>query len=217
VLRQLMGPTALMAVLLPSAVAAPGVRSCQVTTTYSGEAFGAGVHVLGIGATISDTGPLPSNGGSLSTQLLGVDLPNILQVGLLTESTTGGNNLASSQSSVANVNLTAAGITVTASVLTSNANAQACGSGNPSVGGASTIADLMVNGLRVTVTGAPNQTIPLIVGSLIINEQVSSVTNSSCGGSAKMAVNALHLKVAGIADVVISSSQAGVSCLAPPQ
>jgi hypothetical protein len=58
--------------------------------------------------------------------------------------------------------------------------------------------------------------VPLLIGSLIINEQISSVTSSSCGASANLQVNALHLTVAGVANVVISSSQAGVSCT-PPQ
>jgi hypothetical protein len=64
--------------------------------------------------------------------------------------------------------------------------------------------------------GEPNQTVPLLVGSLIISEQIGSLSSSSCGGSANMRVNAIHLTVLGIADVVISSSQAGVSCTPPP-
>jgi hypothetical protein len=216
-LRHVISSNVLVAVLLPVCLAAPGARSCQsATTTYTGEAFAASVNVLGIRTTISDTGPLPGNGGSLSAQLASIDLPGVLNLGLLTESTTGGSNRTSSQSSVANVAVTAAGIGITASVLTSNATAQACGSASPSVAGGSNIADLTVNGQPITVTGAPNQTVPLLIGSLIINEQISSVTSSSCGASANIQVNALHLTVAGIANVVISSSQAGVSCT-PPQ
>ncbi len=213
-LRLTITTRAFVAVLLPACLAAsPNTRSCQANTTYSGEAFGASVNVLGIvNTTISDTGPLPANGGSLSTQLAGIDLPGLLNLGLLTESTTGGSNRTSSQSSVANVNLAVAGIGITASVLTSNATALACGSASPSVAGGSNIAALTVNGNSIIVTGAPNQTVPLLIGSLIINEQISSVTSSSCGASANVVVNALHLKVADIADVVISSSQAGVTC-----
>lgn len=206
----------LLVAFLPVCLAAPGGSACQANTTYSGEAFGASVNVLGLRTTLSSTGPLPAGGGSLSAQLASVDLPHLVQLGLLTESTTGGSFRTSSQASVANVSLNVAGIGIAASVLTSNATAQACGGNNPAVAGGSNIADLVVNGQSITVTGAPNQTIPLIVGSLVINEQISSVTSSSCGGSASMVVNALHLKVAGIADVVIASSQAGVSCAPPP-
>jgi hypothetical protein len=105
--------------------------------------------------------------------------------------------------------ITAAGIVITANVLTSNANAQACFN-TPSVNGNSTIVGLTVNGQSITVSGQPNQTLPLLVGSLIINEQTSSVTNSGTGTSAEMVVNALHLKAGALADVVVSSSRAGV-------
>jgi hypothetical protein len=215
--RSAIGPHVLVALLvLPAGLAAPGGAACQANTTYSGDAFGASLNVLGIKANLLDTGPLPATGGTLSTQLLNADVPGILSLGLLSESTTGGSNRASSQSSVANANLRVAGIGISASLLTSNATATACGGGIPSVAGGSNIANLMVNGQTITVTGEPNQRVPLIVGSLIINEQISSLSSSSCGGSANMLVNALHLKVAGIADVVISSSQAGVSCVPPP-
>ena len=216
ILRRLLGSKAVVAVLLPVCLALlPSIGNAQQVTTYSGEAVVASVNALGIKTAISDTGQLPANGGSLSTQLAGIDLPFLLNLHLLTASTTGGSFRTSSQASVANVNLTAAGIGVSASVLTSNATAQSCGGNTPSVAGGSTIADLRVNGQSITVTGAPNQTVPLLVGSLVINEQISSVNNSPDGGSAAIVVNALHLKVAGIADVVISSSRAGVSCSQP--
>ncbi len=203
------------AVLLVSLAVWPATIQAQ-TTTYTGEAFGASVNALGIKTTISDTGALPTSGGSLSTQLAGIDLPGLLNLNLLTASTTGASAVTSSQASVAGVNLTVAGIGITASILTSNASAQACAAGTPSVTGGSTIANLMVNGQSITVTGAPNQTVPLLVGSLIINEQTSSVSSASGGSSANILVNALHLKVAGLAEVAIASSHAGVSCGPPP-
>ena len=211
-LRSVTSSKVLAAALLPLCLAAwPDIGNAQ-TTTYTGEALGASVNVLGIKTAISDTGPLPSSGGSLSTQLASVNLPGVLALHLLTATTTGGLYRTSSQASVANVSVTAAGIGISASVLTSNATAQACGSSSPSVAGGSNIADLVVNGQSITITGAPNQTVPLLIGSLIINEQISSVISSSSGASSDMLVNALHLKVAGIADIVISSSHAGVSC-----
>jgi hypothetical protein len=211
-LRRLIISRILTAAVLPIGLAAwPPVAKAQ-SPVYTGEAVVASVNVLGLQTAISDTGPLPRSGGSLSTQLASIDLPGLLDLSLLTASTTGGSDRTSSQASVANVNVTAAGVGISASVLTSNATAQACGSSSPSVAGGSNIANLVVNGLSITVTGAPNQTIPLLVGSLIINEQTSSVSNSSSGASADMVVNALHLQVLGVADVVISSSHAGVSC-----
>jgi hypothetical protein len=184
--------------------------------TYSGEALVASVDVLGvINTSLSDTGPLPASGGSLSTQLANLDLPGLLTLQLLSASTNGENNQTNSQASVVNVTLNAAGVYIQASVLTSNAVAF-CSSSNATVSGTSNIAALTVNGRSIKITGSPNQTIPLLVGSLIINEQISSVVNAVNFSSADMLVNALHLKVNGLANVVISSSHAGVSCTSAP-
>jgi hypothetical protein len=215
-IRRVICSTAFTAAFLLACLAEWPATVHAQTVTYTGEAFGASVNALGIKTTISDTGALPSSGGSLSTQLASINLPGLLDLNLLTASTTGASNVTSSQASVTNVSVTAAGIGISASVLTSNASAQACGSTNPSVNGGSTIANLVVNGQPITVTGAPNQTVPLLIGSLIINEQLSSVNSSYSGSSADILVNALHLKVLGLADVVVSSSHAGVSCGPPP-
>jgi hypothetical protein len=180
--------------------------------TYSGEAMGAYVDVLGaINTSISDTGPLPAVGGSLSAQLATLDLSGLLSLQVLSASTNGENNQTNSQASVVNVNLNAVGLNIQASVLTSNATAS-CSSGNASVSGTSNIAALTVNGRSIKITGSPNQTVPLLIGSLIVNEQISSIVNAPNLTSADILVNALHLKVNGLANVVISSSHAGVSC-----
>ncbi|HLK67364.1 MAG TPA: choice-of-anchor P family protein [Bryobacteraceae bacterium] len=200
------------AFLLAGVAVWPTTVHAQNTPTYTGEAFGASVNALGIKTTVSDTGALSSSGGSLSTQLAGIDLPGLLDLHLLTASTNGSNSVTSSQASVANISVTAVGVSITASVLTSNASAQSCAAGNPAVTGGSTIANLVVNGQPITVTGAPNQTVPLLIGSLIINEQSSAVYSNAFGSGASITVNALHLKVAGLAEVIIASSSAGVSC-----
>jgi hypothetical protein len=180
--------------------------------TYTGEAVVASVDVLGvINTSIIDTGPLPGHGGSLSAQLANLDLPGLLDLQLLSASTNGENNQTNSQASVVNVTLNVAGVYIQASVLTSNATAF-CSSNSATVSGTSTIAALTVNGRSIKITGSPNQTVPLLVGSLIINEQISSIVNGVNFTSADMLVNALHLKVNGVANVVISSSHAGVTC-----
>ena len=181
------------------------------STTYSGQAVAVSVDVIGIPLSISDTGPLPSNGGALFDQLASLTVPGIANVELLTATTTGGAGQTNSQASVAKAAVKAAGISITASVLTANANA-ACTANGVSASGNSQIADLRVNGLSVRVTGQPNQVIPLLVGSLIINEQISQESDSG----AEMIVNALHLQVLGLADVIISGTQAGVQCALPP-
>jgi hypothetical protein len=182
------------------------------STTYVGEALVAKANVLGlVSLTLEDTGALPSGGGSRSTELLSGTVPGVLYAQLLSASTNGAANQTTSDASVANVTLSAAGVYVTASVLASNATAS-CQPGQASAAGNSTIAALTVNGISIKVTGQPNQTIPLIVGSLVINEQISSTNISGNLAAADIVVNALHLKVDFAADVVISSSHAGMKC-----
>jgi len=176
--------------------------------TYTGEAVVARVNALGVNVSLQDTGALPSAGGSLSTELAAVSVPNLVDLHLLSANTVGENNQTNSDASVTNVTITAASVYITASVLTSTATATC----TPALSGSSTIAALKVNGVSVRVTGAPNQTIPLLLGSLVINEQISSIVNTPTFTSADLLVNALHLKIAGIADVVISSSHAAVAC-----
>jgi hypothetical protein len=185
------------------------IQAAGAQTTYRGEALVVGARVLGIGVSIEDTGSLPTSGGSLSTELLSVNLPTLLKADLLSANTSGQNGETDSRASVADVSLTVPGVTVTASVLSSSATATC-----RNAFGSSVVLDLKVNGLSVFVTGAPNQTVPLLVGTLVINEQSSYVVNTSQGSSGDMLVNALHLRVLGVADVVISSSRAGVSCAA---
>src|SRR5260221_11717250 len=94
-----------------------------------------------------------------------------------------------------------------------------CATGGPAVSGSSAIADLVINGQRIAVSGKPNQTITLPLGGVmvIINEQSSSVS----GNTGSITVNALHvivpdvLGVAG-ADVVVSSAHADVTCQGVP-
>jgi hypothetical protein len=198
-------------------VALAGIGSAQTRlVTYTGEAAVATVKVLGLAkVSVEDTGPLPPTGGSLSTELAHASIPPLLDLHLLSASTNGANNQSNSAASVANVTVSVAGLYITASVLTSNATAF-CQAGSATASGSSTIAALSVNGRSITVTGRPNQTIPLIVGSLVINEQISTITTSPTLSSADIVVNALHLKVDLVADVTISSSHAGMSCVGVP-
>src|SRR4029077_490737 len=81
-----------------------------------------------------------------------------------------------------------------------------CGPSGASASGSSEIVGLIVNGQSVTVAGAPNQTITLPLGGTItINEQDTSTSGS-------ITVNALHVTVPGLADVIISSAHADITC-----
>jgi len=58
--------------------------------------------------------------------------------------------------------------------------------------------------VSIPVTGAPNQAIWIPGGVVTINEQNISSTGTAV-------VNALHVAVTGVADVVIASATAGIS------
>jgi hypothetical protein len=75
-----------------------------------------------------------------------------------------------------------------------------------------TIIGLHVNGQPVTVTTQPNFTIPLPDGKIVINEQAKSSTQTS----GKISAVAMHVVINGVADVLVGSASAGISCLAQP-
>ena len=61
---------------------------------------------------------------------------------------------------------------------------------------------LSINGLPVTITGQKNQTISIPGGQIVINEQQSSGNST--------VVNAIHVVVNGIADVIVASAVASI-------
>ena len=68
--------------------------------------------------------------------------------------------------------------------------------------GSASLTNLSLNGVPIAVTGDPNQTLAIPGGTMVINEQQAS--------PAGMVVNALHVIVGGVADVVIGSATAGI-------
>src|SRR5712691_112011 len=158
---------------------------------------------------LSDTGPLPQSGGALEASLLDVSVPNLLTAEVAHASTVGQGDRSRSEASVAALAVTAGGNTVGAGFLMANATA-VCGPGGASASGNSELAELVINGQQVVVTGAPNQTVMLPGGGkVIINEQTSN-------GPGDITVNALHVIVPGVADVIIASAHADITCAAPP-
>lgn len=105
-----------------------------------------------------------------------------------------------SQASLANLAVTVAGVSIVADSVVAEAS-QALGAAGS---GTSYIGNLTVNGQPIMVTGAPNQTIPLPGGQVVLNEQ----TLSSSGGAV---VNAIHMTVNGVAEVVVASATAAIS------
>ena len=207
------GLTRCLTVTLVSAgLAAVPTAANADATTFSGEAYVAKATLtppllspITVGP-IADTGPLPSQGGNLENSILTVSVPG--EVGHT--GTNGQGDRSRSEASVAEVNLSVAGNSVSADFLMARAMAT-CG---PSMTGSSDLANLVVDGQTITVSGQPNQTIqlPANAGRVVINEQ-SSTAN---GDSGSIDVNALHVIVTGLAEVVISHAHADIACAGPP-
>jgi len=97
-----------------------------------------------------------------------------------------------------NLALSIAGSTIGAALLTCQASAIL----NGGAAGSSSVSNLLLNGVPVPVSGAPNQTVSIPGGQMVINEQLTSPTG--------IVVNALHITVGGVADVVIASAVAAI-------
>src|SRR5580704_6162590 len=79
----------------------------QVTETYTGRATGITLDVFGLPIVLGDTGPLPSQGGSLSTSLGDISIPfengGTLGIDLVDVSVVGQGTSTQSEASVATV------------------------------------------------------------------------------------------------------------------
>lgn len=212
----------------PVALAPDALTSSTAQTTFSGQAtvLKAVAQVPNappITITLGDTGPLPESGGARESSLLTVS-PNqtggILGAEVVHAATVGQGQSSRSEASVAEANLTVAGNSIRAGLLQSRAQATCDGSGAASASGSSEIVGLVINGQAIVVSGQPNQTVVLPLGSgrVVLNEQSSSTS----GGKADITVNALHVTVfdpsggAPLADVVISSAHADIRCAGCP-
>jgi hypothetical protein len=183
---------------------------------FSGRATVVSANVLGLPVVVCDTGPLPSSGGKLETSLLSASVPNLASAEVCHAVTYGQGDTSYSESSAANVALTVGGNRISAGFIRSWAMAVCCDMPTPvSISGRSDLLDLMINGQRILVTGQPNQTIPLLNGKVVINEQITFLG----ADSGEITVNALHVIVNGVAEVIVSSAHADVLCssvLPPP-
>lgn len=185
--------------------AAPGKTTA---TTYSGRATVVRADVDGLSPVVlSDTGALPSSGGARETSLLTASVEGLLTARVLHAAVVGQNERAHAEASVADLSLTVAGNSIAADFLMARADAT-CTGGSCTATGSSEIAALVVNGQGITVSGQPNQTIDLGVGKIVLNEQIRADADGTCD----ITVNALHVVVNGVADVVVSSAHADIKC-----
>ena len=204
-------------------------------TTFSGEAAVLDIQVpaLGVNQTIVQAGPLPAAGGAEENSLLTASSPGTIpdltgglvafNAEVLHASTIGQGESARSEASVANLNLTVSGHTVTADFLMARASA-VCNRGKAVLSGSSQVANLVVDGNPILVVEFPaNYRIGLVdalgleIGKITVNEQAASGNGGNYGA---ITVNALHVEifpVAGVGgvDVLVSSTHADINCSSP--
>jgi hypothetical protein len=178
----------------------------STTTGITGDATVVRATLLGaLGAlatttSLSDTGTLAgSTVAREASQTIG-SIPSLLDAEVLHAVTIGWPDQVASEASLANLNLTVAGISISADSILARASQVSGAAGT----GSSTISNLSINGTPIAITGSPNQTVPIPGGQVVINEQTISSTGTAV-------VNALHVTVAGVADVVIASATAGIA------
>jgi len=170
------------------------------TSTVTGAASAVSATLLGITTALGSTGTLSGVNDSRDASMVIGSLPVGLAGETLSASAISWTDQVASEASLANLNMSVAGIGVTADFVMAQASQVLGAAGS----GSSTISNLAINGVPINVTGAPNQTVAIPGGLVTINEQSISSTGTAV-------VNAVHVSVAGVADVVIASATAGIS------
>ena len=192
--------------------------TAPTSTTFSGDATVLRATVLGLQPiVVGEAGPVPEAGGAEEFSLLSVSSDQtggLLSAEAVHATVVAQGNSSSAEASVASANLTVAGNNIQADLLRSQASASCDGAGQASASGSSEVAGLVIDGQPITVTGQPNQTFSLPGLTVVINEQ----SGSASGNRGEFTVNALHVTAfnpasgATLADVVISSSHADITC-----
>jgi hypothetical protein len=166
--------------------------------TYFGQATVLRAKTLVLDLTLVQAHVGPPGPGLDSETLLNINVPGIITGQIADASVDARNGRTVSRAEVADVTILAGLNTIRVRLLRSTAESTCQGSG-----GFSDILGLTVNGKTITISGKPNQKVPLILGSLVINEQF---LQPSIGK-----VTALHLKV-GVLDLRVSEAIASVKC-----
>jgi hypothetical protein len=166
--------------------------------TLAGQAAVVRASTLTGPTTLADTGTLSDAGDARNASQLTGSIPSLLAGEVLQAATIGWSDQVVSDASLANLGMNVAGIGITADFVGARASAVAGAAGS----GAALVENLLINGAPVSVSGDPNQVVDIPGGRIVINEQ-----NASAGA---MAVNALHVIVDGVADVVVGAATARI-------
>src|SRR5205814_3345186 len=183
----------------------PTAGQAQTTaSTASGQASAAQVVLLGLlgtatSSSLASTGISGTNAESDVGQLSGSIL-SVLSAEVPNAATYSYADQVDSMASMGNVGLSLAGVSIAADSVVAEASQVL---GRRGVGRAS-IDSLRINGMPVAGTVIPVQIIAIPGGQIVLNEQIISSTGSAV-------VNAIHLTLIGIADVVLASAHASIS------
>jgi hypothetical protein len=187
---------AFCAVLAALVSASPGAAQ-----TVSGQAFAAQTIVRGLlgttVTTLANTGTLGGSDDARQASAPTGAVPSLVSGAALHATTIGWPDQVMSEASLADLTVNVGGTTIGAAFVMARVSAV-----QGSEGGSVSIKGLKINGLPITVSGLPNQTIGIPGGRVVINEQQTSSTDT--------VVNALHIAVTGVADVFVASAKAGV-------
>jgi len=182
-------------------------------TTYSGRAYVASVATPPTTEYLFDTGELPPSGGMIDTCVVCTSISGVTSAEILSAMTMGSDSRAESQAAAGSVTFSfpvVEGPSITASFAMAESVATCDG-----VFGSSSLADLTVGTVPITILGTPNQVVSLPGGlTATINEQI----NTSSGGTNSITVNALDITdslLPGV-QVIIAHADSDISCAAPP-
>src|SRR2546428_634163 len=179
---------------LPSTVAAQTATQAKAVQATVPGATVLGMTLPGTTTVLAGTGALPPGStGALEASSVANSVPSLVSGDSIHATVIGLPDEASSEASLGSLGLSVAGNTISADFIM----AQALAVTGPRGSGSSEIDGLSINGIRVPVTGDPNQTIPIVGGAVILNEQ-----QTGAGGAG---VNALPLIVRRVAGGVRAS------------
>ena len=218
-------------VVIGSARAGINCGISPISNLYSGRGTGVSVNQVDVltgdvTTFISDTGPLPTSGGTINASTTGAGIiPPLLTTGVVTASTQGGTPVSQSNSAASvdnlGINLLSGAVTIGATVLNSTSQCT-CSLGVPTCNGTSQITNLSVNVLglpvSVTVLGTPNQivNIPVLgLGSitLTLNGRESGTAADVTAYPLRIQTNLLGLVSS---NIVIARSHSDIVCALAP-
>jgi hypothetical protein len=141
-------------------------------------------------ATLADTGTLGGPTDARESSANEVAIPSLLSGRTLHATTIGWSDQVSSEASIAGLAITVGGHSIGADFV----QARTISGRRSNI--AVNIHGLTVDGNTIAVSGNPNQTITIAGGRIVIDERSGNT------------VNALHIIIDGVADVVIASASA---------